>query len=223
MKERVKTGLPGLDNIISGGFPRNSVTLLTGTCGSGKTIFSCQFIYEGLSKYNENAIYMTFEESPESIKENMKCFGMDFSDFERKEKVAFIKYDPYKMDDIIDVLEGEIKRIKAKRVVIDSISAMGIYIRDLAEIRRLIFNLIELLHRLGCTSILISEMLTDQKGLSRFGVEEFLADNVIVLYYNRIDSSYSRFISIWKMRNSDHTTKILPYKMTKKGIRIYPE
>ena len=223
MKDRVKTGIIGLDNLISGGIPRNSVTLLTGTCGSGKTIFSCQFIYEGIKKFDENAIYMTFEESPESIKENMKGFGWDFEKLENEKKIKFIKYNPYKMEDIIDVLESEIKKINAKRIIIDSISAMEIYIRDLAEIRRLIFNLIELLYRSNCTSILISEMLTEQKGLSRFGVEEFLVDNVIVLYYNQVGSSYSRDITVWKMRNTNHSTKILPYKMTKNGIRIYSE
>jgi len=127
------------------------------------------------------------------------------------------------MEDIADALESAIRAINAKRVVIDSISAIGIYIRDLAEIRRIIFNLSVLLHKLGCTTIFISEMPTDQNEISRFGVEEFIADNVIVLYYLRSKSLYMRAITVWKMRATSHSNKVFPFKITKKGIRIYPD
>jgi len=85
----------------------------------------------------------------------------------------------------------------------------------------MIFNISFLLRKLNCTSILISEILPMQESLSRFGVEEFVTDSVIVLYYNKIGSQFSRSLTIWKMRNSEHSNKIHPYKITNKGIVVY--
>lgn len=220
--KRVKTGIAGLDELISGGIPEGSLTLLTGTCGTGKTLISSQFIYFGMLN-GENAVYVSFEEAPENIKANAKLFGWNFDGLDKKGKVLFVKYDPYHAEDIVEMLENAIRKVKAKRVVIDSISALGLYVRDIPEIRKIIFGLSSMLHRLGCTTLMISEVPAEQKNLSRFGVEEFVADGVIVLYYTRANSQYSRRITIWKMRSSDHSQKLHPYKITRKGIVVYPK
>lgn len=219
--DRVKTGVPGMDELLFGGIPKGALTLLTGTCGTGKTLFSLQFIYDGAQE-GENSIYVTFEETPESLKANAKIFGWDFDELERKGKVFFVKYDPYHVEDIIEMLENAIRKTKAKRVVVDSISALGMYVRDIPEIRKIIFGLSTVLHRLGCTTLMLSEILAEQKDLSRFGVEEFVADGVIVLYYTRADSQYSRSLTVWKMRGSDHSQKLHPYRITHKGLIVYP-
>jgi KaiC/GvpD/RAD55 family RecA-like ATPase len=220
-KERTPSGIPGIDELIGGGLTQNSLTLLTGTTGSGKTILSCQFIYSGVKDYDQPGVYISFEEPVENIKENCLVFGWDFEPMEKKDKVIFVRYDPFHVEDIYELIETNIKKIDAKRVVIDSISALGLYVRDIPDIRRMVFNISLLLRKLGCTSILISETLPMKTSLSRFGVEEFVTDNVIVLYYNRTAAQFSRSLAIWKMRGSEHTNRIHPYTITGKGITVY--
>jgi KaiC/GvpD/RAD55 family RecA-like ATPase len=222
-KERIKTGIPGLDDLINGGLIPKSLSLLTGTTGTGKTILSSQFVFTGLKEFDQPAVYVSFEEPIESIKENCLEFGWDFSPYEKKEKIAFVKYDPFHVEDIYELVETNVKKINAERVVIDSVSALGLYVRDTPEIRRTIFNIAFLLRKLSCTTILISEILPMQEALSRFGVEEFVSDGVVVLYYNKVGSQFSRALTIWKMRNTEHSNKIHPYKITSKGITVYPK
>lgn len=222
-KERIKTGIPGLDELIDGGLIPSSLTLLTGTTGTGKTIAASQFIYSGLKDFNHTGVYITFEEPPENIKENSLKFGWDFDPYEKKERMIFVRYDPFHVEDIYELIETNIKKINATRVVIDSVSALGLYVKDIPEIRRMIFNISYLLRKLGCTTILISEVLPMQEALSRFGVEEFVTDGVIVLYYTRAGSQFSRSLTVWKMRSSNHSSKIHPYRITDKGITIYPK
>jgi KaiC/GvpD/RAD55 family RecA-like ATPase len=223
IKERVKTNIPGLDDIINGGLLPRSLNLLTGTTGTGKTILSSQFIYNGLKDFDQSAVYVSFEEPIESMKENCLSLGWDFSPYEKKEKMVYVRYDPFHVEDIYELIETNVKKINAERVIIDSISALGLYVRDTPEIRRMIFNIAFLLRKLNCTTILVSEILPMQESLSRFGVEEFVTDSVTVLYYNRVGSQFSRSLTVWKMRNSDHSNKIHPYKITNKGIIVYPK
>ncbi len=220
-KERMETGIPGIDQLIGGGLLPHSLTLLTGTTGTGKTIMSSQFIYSGVKDYNQPGVYISFEEPIDNIKDNCLDFGWDFDPLERKEKVVFVRYDPFHVEDIYELIETNIKKIEAKRVAIDSISALGLYVRDIPDIRRMVFNISLLLRKLGCTSFLVSETLPMQSSLSRFGVEEFVTDNVIVLYYSKTGSQFSRALTVWKMRGSEHSNKLHPYKITNKGVTVY--
>lgn len=222
-KERIKTGIPGIDELMDGGLIPNTLTLLTGTAGTGKTIMSSQFIYTGAKQFNQPGVYVTFEQPVESIKYSCLNFGWDFDPLEKKGEVIFVRYDPFHVEDIYELIETSIKKINAERVVIDSISALGLYVKEASEIRRMIFNIAFLLRKLNCTSILISEILPKQEALSRFGVEEFVTDGVIVLYYTRTGSQFSRAITIWKMRSSKHSSKLHPYRITEKGVIIYPK
>jgi len=220
MLERIKTGVAGLDEIMNGGIPKGQLVLLSGTCGTGKTTLCTQYIHTGLAKFKENGIYLSFEEMPQSIKNNVAQFGFDFEPFEKAGKFSFIKYDPYHVEEVFDILESAIRDTKAQRVVIDSVSALGIHVRDKAELRRMIFNLSTTLRKLGCTAMLVSEIVPGTSGISRYGVEEFVTDSVIVLYYERSEFSFNRTIQIWKMSGSDHSKKLHPYKITNRGIVV---
>ena len=219
---KVPIGISGIDELIDGGLNPGSLILLTGTTGTGKTIFSLQYLYNG-AKNGEAGVYVSFEEPIENIKENAKKLGFDFSKFEKEGKVLFVRFDPFHAEDIYDLVESNVKKIGAKRVIIDSISALGLYVRDSSEIRRTIFNISLLLRKLDCTSIIISEILPLQNSLSRFGVEEFVSDGIIVLYYLRSESQFARSLTIWKMRGSKHSQKLHPYSITDRGVIVYPK
>ncbi len=219
--ERVPTGIKGLDELIQGGFPKGSVVLVTGTCGTGKTITALQFLWEGI-KNGESVVYISFEESINEIKNYTRSFGWDFETAEKNGKAVLVRYDPFSAEDVIEWVTSSVRKVGATRIAIDTISALGMYIRDTTEIRRAIFNLIMTLYKLGVTALITSEMLPDQKELSRFGVEEFLADGVIVYYYTKVDTYFARALTIWKMRYTNHSQKIHPYRITDKGIVVYP-
>lgn len=221
--QRIKTGIPGLDEIMHGGIPQGQTVLIAGTAGTGKTILSSQYIFMGATTYKEPSVYLSFEESPESIKKNALNFGMDFGPLEKSGIFSFVKYDPYHADDISTHLEGKIRDIGAKRVVIDSVSALNFYLREDTNFRRMLFSLSSVLQKLNCTTFLISEILPESPGLSRSGVAEFVADSAIVLYYKRVDSAFSRAIQVWKMRGSSHSERLHPYKITDKGIVVFPK
>lgn len=219
--QRVATGIPGLDELIGGGFPKGSVILLSGTCGTGKTLTSIQFLWYGV-QHGENGVYISFEEPVEQVKNAAKQFGWDLERAEKEGKLIMIRYDPFHVEDVIDIIVSSVRKINAKRLVVDSISALGMYIRDPTEVRRSIYTLVSNIYKLGCTTILTSEILPDQLELSRFGVEEFLADGVIVYYYTRVNTYFARAITIWKMRYTNHSQRIHPYKITEKGVVVFP-
>jgi KaiC/GvpD/RAD55 family RecA-like ATPase len=217
--ERIKTGIPGLDELVGGGIPERDLILLSGVCGAGKTILSLQFLCSRAER--EPGIYVSFEEELPQIKSTAKSFGWDVDELEKEGKLKFVKYDPFKIEDIFEVIENNIRKMKAKRVVIDSISSLGIYVKDTADLRRMILQMSNMLRKNDCTSIIISEILSGRESLSRFDVEEFVSDGVILLHNLLIAGEYRRGISIWKMRATDHSKKIHPYKITNHGIVIY--
>jgi len=217
--EKVKTGIPGLDEIIGGGIPENDLVLLSGVCGAGKTIFSLQFL---CSEGKDTGIYVSFEDEIQQLKSTAGMFKLDVEKLEKSRKLKLLKYDPFKLEDIIEMIENNIRTMKAKRVVIDSISALGLFVKDAADLRRMILQMITMLRKNNCTSILVSEILSGRDSLSRFHVEEFVSDGVILLRNIFIADEYRRGITIWKMR-TNHSRKVHPYRITNRGIVVYPK
>ncbi|MCK5373162.1 MAG: AAA family ATPase, partial [Candidatus Aenigmarchaeota archaeon] len=197
---RVKTGVPGMDKLMEGGIPEGSVVLLSGGAGCGKTTFSCQFIMEGLNN-GENCLYITLEESPEDIKKDALQFGWDLSKHESSGAFRIMYYDPFELKEIITRLKDLITVNKIKRLVIDSITLFGLYLKEEYNIRKELYHLVAALKETGCTALLLSEVTEgDSKKFSRYGVEEFVADGVIVLYYMGLGEGIFRNIEVRKMR-----------------------
>src|SRR3989344_1342323 len=139
--DRVPTGIPGFDKLIGGGFVRGSTNLLAGGTGSGKSIFSMEFLYNGASRFNEPGLYICFEENINSLKEDAKLFGWDFDKLEKNKKITFLYLTPYTTTDLQSLLAEEIPKSKAKRVIIDSISVFAMALNDLYRIRKQIYFL----------------------------------------------------------------------------------
>ncbi len=221
MVERIKTGIPGLDNLIQGGLPKGSVTLVAGGTGTGKTIFCSQFLWNGL-KNGESCIYLTLEEEPDEIKEDALEFGWDFKKYEKKKKLSIEYMNPLEGRGFESRVEDLIEHFKATRVVIDSTSVIGMYSPNNAKVRERLYTLIRILRRSNVTTLLTAEIPEQDKGsLSRFGVEEFVSDGVIVLYYLSIGSGIYRNVEIKKMRRTNQEKGTFPFEITNKGIKIY--
>jgi len=217
--KRIPSGIPGLDKLIEGGFIENSVTLITGATGTGKTIFCSQFLWHGL-KMREPCIYLSLEEEPDEIKKDMLHFGWDFEKFEKKGIFKIMFFEPIEMTDFSSILLEQIKQINAKRLVIDPVSIFGLYIKDIATVRKKLYRIINSIKNAKCTTLMTSEILEDSKALSRFGVEEFVVDGVIVLNYFGLGEEFNRSLQIRKMRRTDHGKDVYPFEITKKGIVV---
>lgn len=217
--ERIPSGIPGLDKLIEGGFIKGSAYLISGGTGTGKTIFCTQFIYEGL-KIGEKCMYLTLEEKPEDIITDVKNFGIDLKKYADK-KQLFLEYrDPFEITDIVSPLIEQIKTSKIKRIVIDSTSLFGLYFKEPFEVRKQLYKLITALKAAETTTLLTAEILEDVKGLSRFGVEEFIADGIILLHYMGIGKGTYYSLQIRKMRRTNHGKDIYPMMITDKGIKV---
>lgn len=218
--KRIKTGIPGLDGLLQGGFIQGSAYLLTGTTGTGKTIFGCQFLWHGLQK-GETGVYITLEEDPADIKEDVRQFGWDFEEYEKKGLCKIIYHDPAQVNNIATVMLDELKNLKASRLVIDSTSVMGLNLESPAQIRRRVFSIVNAIKaRNSCTALIISEIPEDSKALSRFGVEEYVVDGILVLNYLGIGEDYNRSLMIRKMRRTEHGKDVYPFEITDRGVVI---
>jgi len=217
---RVTSGIPGLDPLIEGGFLENSVNLVTGETGTGKTTFCLQFLWEGLQK-GETGVYITLEQSPEDIKEDAAHFGWNFDSYEKKGLCRVIYHDPAQVNNLGTVIVDEIKSLKAKRLIVDSTSLIGLSLENKSQVRKMLINLINVIKRAGCTALLISEIEEDTKGLSRYGVEEFVVDGVIVMnYLEYATGDLNRSLIVRKMRRTAHGADIYPTEITKKGFVV---
>ncbi|MFU8766965.1 MAG: ATPase domain-containing protein [Candidatus Methanoperedens sp.] len=234
---RVPTGIPGFDELCEGGLLRNRTYLLSGTSGAGKTIFGLQYLYNGITKYGENAIYIATEERPEQVRETVKAFGWDFEALEEEGKLAildacstkigvpshekYVDVRPFDMRSMMDQVIAMQEDIDAKRALVDGTTSIGFYLNDPAKIRIELLKLSTTLEILGLTSLMTCEVI-DQNAVSRFGVESFVTEGTIMMYSTRAESLRVRSIEIYKMRGSNHSQSIHPYDITAAGIVVHP-
>jgi circadian clock protein KaiC len=224
--KRITSGIKGLDKLIQGGIEEGSLVLLSGGTGTGKTIFGLQFLYDGAKK-NEPGLFVTFEEDPEDLRKDAAIFCMNIRKYEKDNKFLIKSYPPFAFDQFIGDIEKLIVQYKIKRIVIDSISAFGIYSKSDYELRKRIYEISKIIKNAKATAIAVSELIgeatTEMGGnntFSRFGVEEFVADSLIALHYAGLGGNYDRTVQIVKMRRTDHARGLYPIRITKNGIEI---
>lgn len=226
--------------IERGGLKRGDTIMLSGGCGTGKTTFGMQSLYNG-ALHNEKGIYLTLEESAEKMKENMMHnFGWDLDSMEREGKMAIIKIDPLTIARAVEAtltkergglyIEFEEFELpfqlnlpfKPDRVVVDSLSALSIaFMENEQAYRMYLRHLFETLEKYRSCNIVLGETEQEPGIYSRSGIEEFLADGVVVLYNIKIHNIREKALEILKLRSSNHEKKITPYKITSQGIEVY--
>lgn len=236
MMKRVKTGIPGMDEVLHGGIPERNVVLLSGGPGTGKSIFSQQFLWNGLQN-GEPGIYVALEEHPVQVRQHMANFGWDVRKYEEeglfamvdaftagigksKEYERYIVHDLTDIREFIDVVRGAIKDIGAKRVVIDSVTTL--YINKPAMARSIVMQLKRVLAGLGVTSILVSQISVGERGFGGPGVEHGV-DGIIRLDLDEIDGELKRSLIVWKMRGTSHSMRRHPFEITDNGIVVHPD
>ncbi|MFH1240664.1 MAG: ATPase domain-containing protein [Candidatus Diapherotrites archaeon] len=235
--KRIKTGITGLDDLVEGGFPQNRSVLVSGGCGTGKTIFSMQYIYKGASEYNEPGVYVTMDERPELIREDVLRFGWDLKKLEEQNmlqiidgsiaKLGFPSEEEFSLpvtgfdiDKLLLEIMRVVKRMGAKRLVIDSIPAMGFNFDNRNDARKAVLKISYMLTKLGVTSLLISEVDEGEHSFGKYGVEEYVVDGVVVLHYMGIGTQSNRTLHIRKMRATKHSEDLHPLEISEKGITV---
>jgi len=201
--QRIPSGIPGFDQIVGGGLIRDRVYLLAGPAGAGKTIFSTQFLYNGISKYNENGIYVVLEETPQQLRENVyNSFGWNIQTYEDNGNIVvldaissrlglssserFVVPRPFTLESLLYEIQNAIQTVNARRVVIDSLDAMSLELTQV-DLRSLIQRLTMILKSFGCTTLLVSgQAETSNQG--RKSVEEYVVDGMIRLHHNLEES-----------------------------------
>jgi KaiC/GvpD/RAD55 family RecA-like ATPase len=224
--DKVKTGIPGFDELVTGGFERKSVIIITGSAGSGKSIFALQFLYNGASLFNEPGLFVTFEEDKSSIYRHMLNFGWDFKKLEDERKFVFMSYPPHEVDRFISegsVIEDVVKEYGIERLVIDSITSFMLLYENEYKRRQVFLKTMEIIRNWGCTTILTSEGTATEQGdiKARFGVE-YLADGLISIHTVKKGDTKELEIEIEKLRGIAHERRSTPMEITSSGIAIYP-
>ena len=226
--EKIPTGMDGFDIIAKGGLPRNRTTLVSGTAGSGKTVFAMQFLAGGIREQSENGVFVTFEETARDIRKNMRSFGWDLEQWERDGRLAFVDASPdphvetivsgaFDLSALLARVENAVKKVKATRVAVDSIGAIFSQFADQSIVRRELYRIAAGLKDLGTTAVLSAERADDYGPIARFGVEEFIADNVMILRNALGAEKRRRTLEILKFRGTDHHKGEFPFTIATDG------
>jgi circadian clock protein KaiC len=233
--EKLATCIQGFDLIAEGGLPKNRTTLLSGTAGSAKTVFAAQFLAEGILKAGEPGVFVTLEESPEDIRKNMLGLGWHIARWEEEGVWAFVDASPepgqerivageFDLGALLARVEHQVRRIGATRLSVDSLGAVFNQFQSGAHvIRSELFRVVAALKRLDLTSVLTAERTDEYGEIARFGVEEFVTDNVIILRNVLDEEKRRRTIEILKFRGTVHQKGEFPFTVAPfVGIVIIP-
>lgn len=220
--ERIATGITGFDELVEGGIPKDSLVLLSGSTGTGKSTFGMNFIVEGIKK-GEAGCYISLEEPIEETMRQMSIFNWNIKKMVADGGLALRQPELYDFDELLMTIEDAVAKVNAQRLVIDSISLISLYFQDPFKVRRAIFDLEKSIKNMGCTAIALSEVSSLEDRFSRFGVEEFVADGLILLYLIKKENVFHRGISVIKMRATNHSLKVHPFQIEAgRGIVVYP-
>ena len=227
---RAPTGISGLDQITGGGLPRGRVTLVAGSAGAGKTLLGLQFLVAGARDYGEPGVLLTFEESAAKVADNVRSLGFDLDELQRDGLLTVLSFrvDPneiiaageFDLEPLFVTLDDVIKRLGAKRVVLDTIEVLfGAFGAD-SIVRAELSRLTRWLEERGVTAIVTGER--GEKSITRHGIEEYVSDCVIVLDHRVREEISTRRLRVVKYRGSAHGTNEYPFFISARGFVVLP-
>jgi len=230
---KLPSGVPGLDLVADGGLPVGRSVVVAGTSGSGKTVFAAQFLAAGISVFDQPGVFVTCEESPDDIRANIVSFGWDverwekagtwrFVDASRQLEDAPVQAGGYDLTALLARIEDAVARVGARRVVVDSLDALFGQFEADVTFRHELHRVIGLLNSLGVTTVLTAERDAEYGANSRRGVEEFVADNLILLRNVLSSERRRRTIEIVKFRGTTHSKGEFGFSITPSGISVIP-
>jgi KaiC/GvpD/RAD55 family RecA-like ATPase len=221
--DRVKTGIEGLDDMLNGGIPTGRHVALYGGPGAGKTSFCFEYLYKG-AKMGENGLYISLEETQEDILENMKSTFPMFTDTSQliaDKKLEIVKPDKLNLEEVANLLEDRITSNDVKRAAIDSATMIRLSFPTEIEYRQTLFEFLSLLRNLDVTSITTVEANTSRRESMEYDIEHFVMDGIINLYNLDREDRRVRALEIFKMRGTDHSRELVPFKVSPQGIKVY--
>jgi circadian clock protein KaiC len=227
---KTPTGIAGLDEVAHGGLPRGRATLVSGNAGAGKTVLAMEFLINGVLKYDEPGVFMSFEESATDLAANVASFGYDLEELQTNgqlvvdqvvlERGGSGEMGAYDLEGLFIRLGSAVKEVGAKRVVLDTIEVLFSALNDQSAIRGELLRLFRWLKDKGLTAIVTAER--EEGKLTRYGLEEYVADCVIFLDHRVSEELSTRRLRILKYRGSLHETDEQPFLMGEGGISVLP-
>lgn len=228
-REFIKSGIPGLDDIIGEGIRKGSVFTLSGSTGSGKSTFAMQFLVQGAIKHKEAGLYISIEESKQSMYSNMSGYTWDLDKLEKNKQFVFLDYPIFEVDQFLNQYSAIMEIVNTmdiKRVVIDSIMPIALHFPDEDERKKGFLKLIDNIRKWGATTMIISEdtPATTQDILpdTKYGVETFTDGWIHIYYlYSPKEKKRTRAVEVLKFKGVAHSSKIYPAEITKDGFTIH--
>lgn len=229
MMERTPTGIPGFDKLIQGGFPRQSAILLSGTPGTGKTLFALQFLHNG-AKQGERGIYISFEENREELLEQARQFGWDLEALEEKGMLSIMCIPP---EDIKRTTAKEIVSIisknKVKRAVIDSLTTLSVNVptressSEVGEysVANFLYRFVGTLRQMKETTFLLISQASEEGRLASDSVSPFICTGIVHITFESLGSEYSRSLIVRKMRRTGNDEDIHPLEIGPHGLIVH--
>jgi|SRR3989344_3217826 len=229
--ERCPTGIPGFDVLCNGGLVRNSINAVLGGPGAGKTIFCLQFLYNGVAKFRENGLYISFEPDVIEIFKDAAIFGWDFQKLDSAGLCRVMRVSPLTdTQELKDELTKAIAKFQIRRICLDPVGLFRADVENSAKLRMMLFDLTSLLKRLNVTVLLADETAasdSEEIGMAASDAKEqyikFLVDGIIDLYSSGLGGVGDRAVRIAKMRRTNHSRGPQPMQITNQGIQIISE
>lgn len=225
-----QTGVQGLDEITHGGLPKGRTTLVSGSAGAGKTVLAMEFLVHGILDYDEPGVFIAFEETEQDLTENVASFGYDLHQLQADGKLAIdhvhldrdemLETGRYDLEGLFIRLGAAVNSVGAKRVVLDTVEVLFASLQNQALIRFELLRLFRWLRERGLTAIVTGER--GEGRLTRFGLEEYVADCVLLLDHPVTEQISTRRLRVLKYRGSLHEMDEHPFLMGEGGISVVP-
>lgn len=221
---RIRTGIPEFDEMLSGGFMPSDAVMVAGSAGTGKTTLALQYIVNGITKFGENGIYLSFEQMPDQIYRDAGSFGWDLKKLENEGKFRVVLSSPNVLfaEGGENLLDEIIKEVGAKRIAIDSLSHLTMFVSE-EKMRLESYRLVCFLKARGVSALYLWEapqLMGTAISVTEVGMS-FLVDCIVALRTVEIESEIRKGLVVLKMRGSDHDKRLREYEITSTGMKVF--